>query len=79
MMVAYLPTFAFISLCEFLVNRRVEKQTSDLVSLQKILDCNFLPELLEYPHLFTQADFYGPCGCMHGVPTFSSKGSLTQF
>lgn len=66
MMVAYLPTFAFISLCEFLVNRSFEKQTSDLVSLQKILDCNFLPELLEYLHLFTHADFYGPyvAACM---------------
>ena len=37
MMVAYLPTFAFISLYVFLVNRSVEKQMSDLVFLQKII------------------------------------------
>ena len=70
MRVAYLPTFALISLCVFLVNKSVEKQKADIVFLPKIIvwvvgssittRLQFLPELLEYPHLLTQADFYDP-------------------
>lgn len=37
MRVAYLPTFALISLCVFLVNKSVEKQKADIVFLPKII------------------------------------------